>query len=428
MDAGVDSGVTISPVETCNRLSAARCALLSRCYTAFNRDNPTDCATLEQSRCLADYQTLQQSFDSKSVVIDPTQVSNCEARMMSSACPPSFPPTYPNIAAHPFNDCDWTTGLLIGQVKSGKTCVNSVDCEPGTSCIKPDGVCLGTCSTLAASGEPCGFGCAAGLRCDDHGTPMDTSDDFCTVTKALNEACADSSECDPELVCNVTCRPRGKESEACFFDPLRLSTCDPGLACDVTPYVQGLVGTCVRPQPEFSPCHFHWTCEPGLVCADIDWGNFPFSAPTPGSCRAPGAQGTNCSSTIYSLYVGDPCGAGTFCSGTSHKCETVPMMGDMCDPAAQNCAGVGVYCKPSGTNTGQCTGPASIGDRCAFSIDANNTVTIPCTAGFCDSTSTLSCRSPYQALNGTCMQDGECTSGRCAVQQDMSMRCAMACN
>jgi hypothetical protein len=428
IDAGVDAGPSITPIETCNRLSTARCTLLSRCYAAFNRDAPEDCDSLEQARCLAEYETLKPSFDNGSVVIDPEQVDNCEQRMLTSACPPSFPPTYPNIAAHPFSDCGWQTGLLIGQLNSMADCVNGVDCKPGLTCIKVNGVCLGSCGAFAADGEPCGFGCAAGLRCSDNGTPLDTNDDFCTSTKGVNEACNDSSECDPELVCSVTCRPRGHLGEACFFDPLRLSTCDPGLACDVTPYVNGMLGTCVAPQGEFSPCHFHWSCQPGLVCADIGWAAFPGSAPTPGFCRPPGAMATNCSSTLYALYVGDPCIAGTACSTSTNKCDAIPTMGEACDPAAQTCAGVGVYCKPSGTSSGQCTGPAGIGDRCAFQVDANNVVTIPCQSGFCDTTSTFTCRPAFVPDHQSCTQDGECVSGRCAVQQDRTLQCAMACN
>jgi hypothetical protein len=210
------------------------------------------------------------------------------------------------------------------------------------------------------------------------------------------------------------------------FDNYRLSTCDPGLACDVTPFVPGMVGVCVVPQPANASCHFHWSCEPGLVCADINWNGFPSVPPAAGSCRAPGDQDTNCSATIYSLYVGDPCVAGTSCSSTTHKCAPIPKMGDACDPAAQVCAGVGVYCKPSGTNTGQCTGPAGIGDHCAFTIDANTTVTIPCSSGFCDVTQT--CRAAFRPDKDECKQDGECVSGRCAVQQDRTMRCAPACN
>jgi hypothetical protein len=427
MDAGVDAGPMFTVVETCDLLAAARCDLYVRCYAAFNRDAPDDCRSAQQSRCLAEYDALKASLENDKVSIDSQRVLDCEARMKGSSCPPSFPPDYPAIAAHPFSDCGWETGLLIGKVKSGQLCDRGVECEPGVVCVKPGGVCAGTCSSYSADGEPCAFGCASGLRCDDQGD-MDPNNDVCRPVKQVNEPCTASAECAPELQCNVTCRPRGKENEACRFDAERLSTCDPGLACDVVPYVDGLVGTCVRPKDAFEACRFHWTCRSGLVCADIDWTGFPMISPGMGSCRPPGAEGSNCLPSAYSVFVGDPCQSGTRCNATTKKCTAIPKLGDPCDPTSQTCAGVNVFCKPSGGDMGNCTGPASQGDRCAFSIDAAHSVTIPCSTGFCDIESTLSCRAPFRALNELCNEDGECMSGRCAVQQDRSMRCAIACN
>jgi hypothetical protein len=425
VDAGVDAGQMLTVVETCDLLAAAKCDLYARCYAAFNRDAPEDCRTAQQSRCLAEYELVKSAFESDLVTIDVERVNTCKARLMGSACPPSFPPDYPNIAAHPFSDCTFQTGLLTGKVKSGATCDKAVECEPGVVCVKPGGVCLGTCSSFSAENEPCAFGCAAGLRCEDFGD-MDANNDVCKPVKLLNEACTTSAECAPELACNVTCRPRGKENEACRFDADRLSTCDPGLACDTVPYVDGLVGTCVRPKDAFEACRFHWSCKSGLVCADIDWTGFPNATPGMGSCRPPGPEGANCQPTIYSLYVGDPCAAGTACNLTTRLCTAVPKLGENCAPT-QTCAGVNVYCKPSGIDTGSCTGPASVGDRCAFSIDATRSVQIPCSSGFCDAM-LQTCRAPYKQEREECAQDGECRSGRCAVQQDRSKRCAMACD
>ncbi|MBK7858802.1 MAG: hypothetical protein IPJ65_09310 [Archangiaceae bacterium] len=426
IDAGTDAGTGLTPVETCDLLAAAKCGLDARCYAAFDRDATEDCRTLQQSRCLAEYQALKPSFDAEKVKIDSSKVRECEARMNGSSCPPSFPPDYFALAAHPFSDCSWQTGLLIGQVKSGDTCDNGVECAPGVVCVKQGGVCLGTCSSYSVEGEPCAFGCAAGLRCDDQGD-QDPNNDVCRPVRLLNEACRSSAECEPSLVCNVTCRPRGKEGEACRFDLDRLSTCDPGLACDVVPYVENQVGTCLRPKDAFEACRFHWSCKPGLVCADIDWTGFPNTSPGVGSCRPPSGVDANCLPTIYSAYVGDPCAPGSYCSTTTRKCTVIPKLGEACDPSSV-CAGVGVYCKPTGGDLGTCTGPASQGDRCAFSIDTTRTVTIPCSSGFCDTESTLSCRAPFRPLNDACKEDGECTTGRCAVQQDRTLRCADACN
>jgi hypothetical protein len=427
MDAGVDAGPMFSVVETCDALAVAKCQLYARCYAAFNRDAPEDCRTLQQSRCLADYELIKESFEAGLVTIDSQRVDTCQQRMKSSACPPSFPPDYFAFAAHPFSDCTWSTGLLVGKVKAGSTCDNPVECEPGVVCVKPGGVCLGTCSSFSKQSEPCAFGCEAGLRCDTKGD-MDPNNDVCAPVKLLNEACDSSAECSPELVCNVTCRPRGKEGEACRFDTDRLSTCDPGLACDVVPYVDNQVGTCVRPKEQFEACRYHWSCKPGMVCADIDWAGFPMSTPGAGSCRLPGALDTNCQSTVYAAYVGDPCEAGTRCDLVTNKCTAIPKLGEPCSPSSQTCAGVGVYCKPGGGDTGNCTGPASQGDRCAFSIDTTRSVEIPCSTGWCDVDSSQTCRAPFKQKGQECKSDGECTSGRCAVHQDRVTRCAEACN
>jgi hypothetical protein len=86
-----------------------------------------------------------------------------------------------------------------------------------------------------------------------------------------------------------------------------------------------------------------------------------------------------------------------------------------------------VYCKPTGSgDVGTCTGPAGLGDRCAFAIDAQRTVRIPCSTGYCDKTTQL-CRPASKPVNALCEEDGECLTNRCAVQQDRTLRCAQAC-
>jgi len=421
VDAGLDAGEPeVTPVELCNRLAIARCGLLSRCYAAFAQRGFAGCSDVERETCLAGYEVLRPAFEGKRVAIDGARLGGCEARMKSSSCPPTFPPSYSAIAAHPFSDCDLETGLLTGKVVSGQTCATAVECEPGSVCIKPGGVCKGTCSKWPQVGEACSFGCEPGLICDN---------DRCAAARTTGQTCASSRECAPDLICNGTCRARSKASEACAFDANRLSTCDPGLACDVTPFVMGVFGKCVVPQPLNGRCQFHWSCASGLVCADLDFTGFPSNAPTPGFCRLPGEPGTNCPATTYQTFVGDQCGAGTVCSNDLRKCTALPKKSEACTPSTQSCAGVGIYCKPSGSgDTGLCTGPVGNGDRCAFEIDATRRVSVPCATGYCDTVSTFSCQPPVKANGSLCEQNGECQSGRCAVQQDRSLRCAQACN
>ncbi|MBL8954889.1 MAG: hypothetical protein JNK82_29195 [Myxococcaceae bacterium] len=428
VDAGADAGQMLTVVETCDLLAAAKCELNARCYAAFNRDAPQDCVSLNQSRCLAEYDTLKESFEGNRVEIDVTQVKTCEERMKTSACPPTFPPDYPAIAVHPFSDCTWRTGLLDGKLKSMALCDENVECADGLLCSKPNGVCAGTCTSYQAEGQPCALGCAAGLRCDDKGT-MPTQDDVCAPLKELNQACNDSTECKPELQCNVTCRPRAKENEMCWFDAARLSTCEPGLACDVVPYIDGLTGTCVRPKGELEPCRFHWSCQPGFVCGDINWQGFPMMTPSAGVCVRPDVESANCFSTPYSVFVGDPCQAGLSCSTTTNTCTKIPSMnGDPCAPASQTCAGVGLYCRPSSLGTGTCGGPANVGERCAFTVDTF-TAQIPCSAGYCDADGpTQSCRAAHIPDQGNCEEDGQCLSGRCVALEVQVKKCYPACD
>src|SRR5207253_3024887 len=81
MDAGVDAGPMFTVVETCDVLAAAKCELYGRCYAAFNHDAPDDCRTAQQSRCLAEYETLKGSFVANKVKIDPNKVVECQQRM-----------------------------------------------------------------------------------------------------------------------------------------------------------------------------------------------------------------------------------------------------------------------------------------------------------------------------------------------------------
>lgn len=428
-DGGTDAGAEVSVVELCERLAAARCGLTARCYPAFAQDPEAECRSAEQTACLAAYALLQGSFEAGRLSIDAEHLAACEKRMQTSSCPPTFPPDYPAITARAFSDCSLATGLLVGAVPAGQTCDALVECAPGTVCVKPGGVCKGTCSSWPVAGEPCAFGCAPGLFCDDQGTPTDPNDDRCRAPRALNEACADSAECESELVCSGTCRPRAKLGEACRFDASRLSTCEPGLACDLTPYVSGELGTCVVPRAAGGRCKFHWSCAPGLVCADLIWAGFPQAAPAQeGFCRPPSEEGVNCPYTPYALYVGDQCIAGTGCVEATSKCTAAPRLGQGCAPSQQNCAGAEVYCKPTGSgDVGTCTGPVSVGDRCAFDLDATRSVTIPCRTGYCDTSGTQACRAPSKQLGAICASDGECVSGRCAVQEDRTLKCAPAC-
>ncbi|MBI3182011.1 MAG: hypothetical protein HYZ28_07685 [Myxococcales bacterium] len=426
-DAGADAGLQLSAVEMCSRISAARCELLARCYPAFLRQTPAACRAEEEARCFAQYEALKRSIEGGKTEIDSEKVLSCEQRMKTSFCAPTFPPGY-RAAAVPFADCELGTGLLRGKVPSGATCAAQQECAAGSACIKPGGVCLGTCSSTSKEGEPCGFGCSPGLYCETQDT-SDPTDDRCAQPKGLNASCTSSRQCHADLHCRAaSCRPRGKAGEACSFDPDRLSTCDPGLACDVTPFVANQTGACVRPLELGQSCHFHWSCASNLVCFDLDFTGFPKVAPSAGVCQRPGPPGGNCPYTPYASYVGDQCIPGTYCSSATRKCEAAPALGESCAPSSQSCEGVDVFCKPSGSgDTGTCARAPNIGEECAFKVDDGRTVSIPCSSGWCDDEGTLRCLEANKQIGELCRSDGECRSNRCAVQQDRTLKCAQEC-
>lgn len=419
VDAGVDAGSELFAIEVCSRIATAKCELKLRCYPAFTRLSRTECVDQTQASCLAEYEILSASFEARKISFDAAQLRACEQRLTSSACPPSFPPDYPLDVVQPFDDCGLQTGLVKGTLTSNERCDHPVECIKGTFCVKDTSSCRGTCVTLSQLNEPCGIGCAPGLRCD--GTR-------CTYLKTLDEGCTTSAECEPDLICLGSCRPRRRLAESCKVDLARLSPCEPGLACDVVPFVDGIEGTCIVPRGESADCRFHWSCRAGLVCADLNWALFPASAPAPGSCRAPDGEQFSCPQTAYAAFVGDQCAPGLSCRDTTNQCSTLPERGQSCTPSKQNCSGFQVYCKPSGSgDVGVCAGPANEGETCAVRVDASRTVAIPCASGFCEKEVTLQCRAASLRMGSICKEDGQCLDGRCIPQPDMTLRCAPPC-
>lgn len=419
-DAGADAQMMVAPTEACERLAQATCALKKRCYVAFQRETMSACAQNEQARCLREFQSLAASFERSVVTLNPERLLTCERRMALSACPPTFPPDSPTAAARPFADCTFR-GLLTGSVSAGEICTNASECSVGNVCIKPNGVCRGVCSSAPRLGEPCAFGCDIGLTCNTEGR--------CAVLKPLDTPCEASPECENDLICFAgRCRPRRKLGDSCTFDPTVPSSCEPGLACDVVPFVRGASGVCVRPLGPDAPCRFHFSCQPGLLCSDIDWADFPAKEPTKGTCRPPDELDSACRGSIYAQFVGDQCVAGASCDLSLLACKAAPQRGQPCQPSRNNCTGVDVYCKPSGSgDVGTCTGPAALNELCAFRVDASTIVSIPCGVGFCDRVNSFTCRPASKSVGAVCSDDAECLSGRCAVQQDRTLRCTEAC-
>lgn len=433
-----DGGALLSPVELCGRLAAARCELIRRCYAAFERLTPEDCQSIQSSRCLAQYEAHRGAIDAGTLVIDSAAAISCEERMASSSCVASFPPGYRSASmARPFSDCE-IGALLKGKVGPGGPCGDPFECS-GSFCVKYRGTCTGVCSIRPGAGEPCAFGCAAGTYCETMAN-SDYTDDRCQPLKAVSQPCLETKECTPDAFCRdgKICVEVAQAGQPCVLDRARVSTCAPGLACDLMPYASK-VGVCTAPKGAGEPCKYHWTCASGLVCGNMDLDNFPNVEPVrSGTCQPRAGLGEGCQYSQYSAYIGDTCAPGLTCRPrpvdggppSAGVCEKLPNLGDPCRATAQDCTGLEVYCKPDGPNSeiGTCTGPADPGDRCAFKIDPSNTVSIPCTQGFCDSGKSLVCLAPNKGLGQVCTSDGECLSNRCAVQEDSTLKCAEACN
>jgi hypothetical protein len=148
----------------------------------------------------------------------------------------------------------------------------------------------------------------------------------------------------------------------------------------------------------------------------------------PGTCDSPGAIDAQCTFSTWAAYLGETCAPGLTCT-SQNLCEERPTLGEACSPLTQDCAGNGVHCKPSQVNpeSGTCTRAAALNEPCAARLDANRVLQIPCEVGWCDTDSTLMCQPASRALGQECRSDGECLTGRCAVQEDQSLRCAEAC-
>ncbi len=295
--------------------------------------------------------------------------------------------------------------MLRGKIASGQTCESEVECVAGTLCVKPGGVCRGTCSSYSKANEACGFGCAPGLYCEDQGSP-DPSDDRCAAAKAAEKPCASSLQCAEDLHCAAgLCKARGKLGEPCGFDADRLSTCEPGLACDVIPFVDGATGTCIRPVAQGGACKFHWSCEAGLVCFDLDYAGFPATAPSlPGSCQPPRPLDTPCLSTPYATYVGDQCAAGSYLRPGAAEVHRGAGARAGLHPVGADLRGSEGLLQAVGQRRHRHLrrpGQRERALRLRHSTRAAR-IRIPCANGWCDAETTLTCRSANKALGQTC--------------------------
>lgn len=422
-DAGIPDAGPYTAASVCDRIAAAQCDLIARCFPAFNRLSHEDCRTVQTYGCTQGLALIVDSVNAGRAKADEAGVTSCVDRMAQAPCPAVLPPTAPAIAARAFDECA-PARLYVGSVPEGEVCRSPADCVPGAVCRQPFGTCAGVCVAYGRPGELCSGGCDPALGyCDRGQNPA-----MCTAYKTGNQPCQGSGECARNLACiGGTCLPPPAIGQTCDFLWDRVPYCGAGLACDVAPYVSGVSGDCILRGDVGAPCDYHWSCKENLVCRGMNWSLFPRDPPTPGQCGSPVAEGGDCAPTIYALYVGEDCAPGLQCDATTRKCLRRPKAGEACTFAIQNCIGADTWCSPRAEASPTCGPRPAVGESCAFQVDATRTVVVPCAQGWCNTQAGNKCQAGTLTDGQACTQNLACISGRCGTNEDRSRTCWPKC-
>jgi hypothetical protein len=172
------------------------------------------------------------------------------------ACRPAQAPGEAGAACAKARDC--TQGLVCGadrtchrQVAAGESCGSDRECGDGLACIGASSLMPGNCRALPHVGEPCPYlRCAdVNLRCDD------TKTHTCVALGLSGEPCTISTECGSSLECDAAthlCRDVPTLGMPCD------STCGGDSFCAFDS--GGVMGTCVAPFANSSPCDGYNQC------------------------------------------------------------------------------------------------------------------------------------------------------------------------
>ena len=423
LDAGEpDAGDQFTTETLCGNLAKGHCALLGRCFTAFNRLEKDDCIAVETGKCTQVTDAVARSVREGRARYDEAAMKACLSRMESASCPAALPPTAPAIAVRAFEDCT-AEKFFVGNVEDGSECRTAQECKGGSRCLIFGGACGGACTPYSKIGEPCSGVCNPASSFCDTST---AGNQFCVALKEEGGSCKDTSQCVASTDCRGSqCLSPPPLLAPCGYSAGRLPYCAAGLACDVVPYVAMNPGTCSNRKSEGEACLYHWSCKAGLVCAGMDWQPFPDKPAGAGKCAKPGAEGAKCSFTPYTIYVGDECAAGLSCDEKTGKCLKRPRNGEACTLAVQNCLGDYVYCKPDETGGGKCGGAPGIGEACSIDL-GTFPVQLPCRDGYCDK-DTKRCTAANAKEGATCYVDAQCLTARCIVQDDKTLKCGKRC-
>jgi hypothetical protein len=259
------------------------------------------------------------------------------------------------------------TQVATGTRQLGARCDESWECVgPGAACLG-DG-CSRTCQRAGGDGEPCinGLFCSDGNACEGR---------VCRARVPRGSSCADGAPCGGRDVCtDGTCQ--APVNRACFLilGSSSDSNCDPGSRC--------VSGICTVNLQVGAAC-YGFDCDDGLACVEGRCAAAPIGAPCVDAAMAYGrscdpvwrtwqlttefslnapctpvgwcAAGSTCrgttlnpdggvgiAGTCLATRTGETCvsdfacASGEFCRG--ERCSLPLAAGEVCDPAASQCA------------------------------------------------------------------------------------------
>jgi hypothetical protein len=172
------------------------------------------------------------------------------------ACRPAQAPGKAGDPCAKAHDC--VDGLVCGSDKMchvpaavGMPCGSDRECGDGLGCIGASSLMPGACRALPHVGEPCPYlRCAEeNLRCDD------TKTHTCVTLGLTGDPCPASIECSSGLECELAthlCRELPTLGMPCD------STCGGDSFCSFDS--SGVMGTCVAPLANMSPCDGYNQC------------------------------------------------------------------------------------------------------------------------------------------------------------------------
>lgn len=265
-DTGADAQPQGSIDEACTKGAEVFCNRLATCDPAAVQllfGGPSTCAVQAKLLCTTE-------ATAPGARVTPAEITACSEASAAQTCAERLDGKKPPACNH------------VGDRPEGASCIGDAQCATGYCAGLGSG--CGTCRPAAKAGQPCGTGCARGLRC------LDTANDpVCSEPLGADELCIDSSQCSRALQCvSRQCVPWLEENTPCSPLPdMKERGCDPAksLACSA------VLQACVK-----AP-----VVQPGAECAAKD-GISPVCSG--GRCEPEVAGASRC--TRWAA-LGEPC-------------------------------------------------------------------------------------------------------------------------